>query len=249
MRPLLQFLLGLLSLVGINLYPLPSPKLPSPQPVASPISGAIVNFEGMTYQVFTQKITHPESLKLIPNFTSPKTSQTLLSENRCKFGTNAGFYTSNHTPVGLFFIAPNYYNRVVSTSQLVNGFVYKKQKQLSLSEIAPPLDQVDFVFQSGPLFTPAAKLSIRNDEHTRRVLVGKTENEEVYLLAIVEQDNHNSGPFLSDLPRLTEQFNNTAIKQFTVFINLDGGAASAFFGADNTRLQELVPIGSFLCGS
>lgn len=198
--------------------------------------------------MYLQKIENPQKLILIANFSQKKLATSLFHSNKCDFGTSGGFYTKENTPLGLFFTNGKWFNQKPHTNRLFNGYVYKtKSGQLKIESSIPLQDSFDFLFQTGPLFTPTTKLAITSDEPARRILLAKTHVGELYFLAITEQNNSNSGPYLAQLPELIQQFNNVKVQQFDKLTNLDGGSASAFIN-NEVNLGEITPIGSFLCG-
>ena len=216
---------------------------PAPTPV---VQGIEITYQNIRYIVYTQ-LVDPLKLSLIPNFTERKTTQRIVSENNCKYGTNAGFYTPEQKPLGFFSTdsATHAVTPAISSS-LLSGFVVKTNTTVALVNQLPTQSAIQFGFQSGPLFTPTQVLRIIDDEPDRRVLLGKTSDNEIYFIAIVAADNAHSGPLLADLPQIFQAFNDLGTQQITQLINLDGGSASTFYG-EQVTLQELVPVGSFLC--
>lgn len=228
----------------------------SPTPVVEGRNdtGHTMTRNNIQYRVYLQKIANPGRLRLIPNFSGKKSSRMLMEENSCLYGVNAGFYTQNDQPLGIFYVDGAYRNATRHQNTLFNGFAYQTQEgRLHITNEPLKFEQGDpgFLFQSGPLFTPEMRLTIRNDEPARRVLLAKTEEGEYYFLAIAESDNSNSGPYLADLPSIVKQFNQLSLLPFpfSTLLNLDGGAASAFYTEEGVRLEELTPTGSFLCGN
>ncbi|MEK7165633.1 MAG: phosphodiester glycosidase family protein [Patescibacteria group bacterium] len=234
------------------------------QPIRKPLATATLkpdpsplklNYNNRDYAVYLQKI-EPDKVILIPNFTEKKSAATLMKEFKCKYGVNGGFYTPDHKPLGVFH-AGEFDQRKSHNESLFNGYVHKPAGgSLHIgSEYIPNFRDIsiEFIFQSGPLFTPQTKLKMQNDELARRMLIGKTGQEEYFFLAVTEAGNVNSGPYLADLPQILTLFNNSqpaspAGKQLTTLLNLDGGSASAFRDDVGVTLGELTPIGSFLCG-
>ena len=165
---------------------------------------------------------------------------------------NGGFYTKENLPLGIFKAGNNILNLSAHTNELFNGFVYKtKSNQLIISRVAPVLENTEFAFQSGPLFSGETKLNIISDEPARRMLLGKTQLDQFYILAITESLNTFSGPRLTDLPQIVNIYNqqsSTKHQPLTTLINLDGGSASAFYNTQGTSFKELTAIGSFICG-
>jgi len=245
----LLFMVGLILIVGYvrnNPVALPdSLSFNSPSPVPK-TQGTEITHKDVSYTVYAQSVD-PTQLSLIPNFTERKTTQRIMSENNCKFGRNAGFYTPQQQPLGFFSTDGNAHAKSPTVrSGLLNGYVVKTNTALLITNQLPTQSTMQFGFQSGPLFTPEQKLTITNDEPDRRVLLGKTSDNEIFFIAIVAADNVHSGPLLADLPQIFQAFSELGTQQFIQLINLDGGSASAFYG-EQAKLQELVSVGSFLC--
>lgn len=222
---------------------------PSPSPLFQP-QGTIVSLKDREFRINLQHVTTTKNLTLIPNFTESKTSYSLLQDNDCLYGANAGFYTQERKPLGVFHVN-DYSQRQPHTEQLFNGFVSKDQDgtlTIQRGSSSPFNADAEFVFQSGPYFTPQSILRLLNDELARRIVIGKTDADQFYLLAFTEKDNTNSGPYLIDLPELVNKLNQVSTPTFTELVNLDGGSASAFYSKTGVRLEEITPIGSFLCG-
>lgn len=261
---MIRYVLLLLVIIFIALFlrlnndtavktPSPSPQfneaLPAKQPTPSP---TLISVNSIQYAIYSQVVTNSQNLTLIPNFTQKLSSQSIVSENKCLYGINSGFYTKENTPLGLFKSGNQVLNRVTHQNDLFNGFVYKtKSNQLFISIDPPVLENTEITFQSGPLFGPETKLNIKSDEPARRMVIGKTQKNQFYFLAITEAENTYSGPFLKDLPSIINLYNQQLkIKNqnLTTLINLDGGSASAFYSDQGQIIGELTTVGSFFCG-
>lgn len=254
MKYLVIFIVGLTIWFGFYMRSNLRKSLPLPE--ASPASlefrtkkpGETINFNQKTYKLFLQKISVPQNLRLITNFEDKKTSQTLIMDNQCRYGINAGFYTNEDMPLGLMFAQDKYINSQVHNSLLLNGFFYKTTDgNLGISDTYPE-NKLDFVFQSGPLFTPQSKLKITDDKQAKRSLIAKSADSWFYLLAVVDSANSQNGPLLSDLPGIIREFNNNSRIKLTDLLNLDGGSASAFYDDSGNALEELTFIGALICG-
>lgn len=227
---------------------------PLPTTKSSTSDGIYLKYKDIDFKIYLQKIVDRQKLVLIPNFSEKKSSRAIMEEYFCRYGVNAGFYTAEGKPLGLYFANGKLMNSKIHPSSLFNGFVFGNSNGLfdiRNSVPQPQENSLDYYFQTGPLFTPETKLTIRNDEHARRILIGKTSQGEFYFLALVDKDNVNNGPLLADLPAIIHEY-NSQIKSndvlFTSLINLDGGSASAFYNEFGVKFTELTPIGSFLCG-
>lgn len=253
---LLVLILFLIIFLTVAFIQNSSPRLPKPLPTPFPTAqttsdATTVTYKNTDYNIYMQKID-ARRITLIPNFNERKSSGAIMEEYGCRYGANAGFYTAEGKPLGLFFAGGNLINSKVHTSQLFNGFIFGNSQDLfDMGSFVPRDNNLDFYFQSGPLFTPETKLTIKNDERARRILIGKTNQGEFYLLALTEVDNVNSGPLLAELPEVIKRLNSLSIihnSQFIILLNLDGGSASAFYSQGGIQISELTPIGSFLCG-
>ncbi len=216
---------------------------PTQQPTGKPKNPVIIRVNSSSYAVFLQKITNPAKLTLIPNFLEKRTSGEIIQQHTCRFGTNGGFYTPEYAPVGLFITNSKTLGQT-NTSTLTNGFFIKHTDNTLKLSLTPPTSGVAFALQSGPYMTPTTKLTIRNDEHARRVLVARTKNDEWYFIALTDQENHYEGPLLSEVPEVLGKLPQDVSEA----LNLDGGSASAFYSEKETKLGELTLIGSFFCG-
>jgi hypothetical protein len=224
----------------------PLPQIASPTPAASAKpAGVMVQVNGVAYRVFLQVINQNDEVTLIPNFKNSLSSTEIISKFHCMAGINGGFYDTARHPLGVFWITPNYINKNLHDTSFFNGFVYKPSfgSGLTFSADMPKPETTEFVFQTGPAFSPQTVLHILNDEADRRMLLGKTTEGKLYALAITESENTNSGPRLTDVPQIIAQLP----QHFSQAVNLDGGSASAFASRDETELSELTSVGSFLC--
>ncbi len=253
-------LIFLIFIIGAWIISYPkTPKIvniPQATPNVSAIpQGTVVYLGDKAYRIYQQKIADPDLLTLIPNFSEKKTAQQIMNEYECTYGVNAGFYTPDDTPLGLFYVNGKYINKVPHRNPMFNGYVHKTNSGLFLITDEAPhytANALDFAFQSGPFFRPEKKLLLTSDEPARRILIGQVDANNFFFVAITEEGNNYSGPYLSDVPEIINRYNislraQRSSGQLLYLLNLDGGSASAFFGKDGTVLSELVTIGSFLC--
>ncbi len=231
-----------------------SPNVNIPSSAPSPIvtNKFEIEFNQNKYFIYLQKITDPKNLSLISNFSEKTSSSEIMKIHNCSYGINGGFYTPDNKALGLFIIEDMLYG-YKSTSTLVNGYIFKGRSGKLYISSSPDEenDPAVFIMQSGPYFTPSTKLKIIDDQPARRMLVGKTDNDDFYFLTITTFDNTLSGPLLGDLPQIISVLNSQLnARRYTLnaLLNLDGGSASAFYSDTGTQLSELTPIGSFLCG-
>ncbi len=103
--------------------------------------------------------------------------------------------------------------------------------------------------QTGPIIkenNSYITLKIQDDNGARRVLAAITGDNRLYFLVIYDNNSQFNGPLLADVPSLVGNFENESGIHFADVINLDGGAASAFY-SDSASLSEINPSGAFFC--
>jgi len=192
--------------------------------------------------------TNTDSLKLIPNFDEKNFSKEVIQNNKCRFLSNAGFYSKESKPIGLFVTD----KQTLSNWQenlLLDGI-------LSINDIATPRitreapkDTLRIALQTGPIVKENAgyvNLKIQNDSEARRVIAGVTGENKLFFLVIYKTNSEYLGPLLGDLPVALKKFEEKSGIIFADIINLDGGAASTFYSPDK-NLSEINSTGAFFC--
>lgn len=256
MKFIITFFLGIIILGGFIYFYHPTPFFNQPsQTIPSPSNTLTINapaaglsYKNIDYLLYMQAVSFPNQLTLIPNFTDKKSSKILLEEDNCRYGINAGFYTTDDQPLGLFMTNNQKLSPEIPNSLLLNGFFYKNNDGTIEIASHAPQENPEFIFQSGPLFTPYTQLKINNDASERRNVIGKTTDGKFYFISIVTAENNKNGPLLADLPAIFQTFNNASELQFALLLNLDGGSAAAFFDNSGNAMEELTYVGAFICG-
>ena len=230
---------------------LPSPTILSAANTES-LTTLDIPYNDNTIRILIQKIPSTNTLSLIPNFTDNVSGKALVSNNNCKSGINAGFYTKDQKPLGLFYTGGKRYGDPIESNLITGFFVQEASGKRMITENYTQNDALyAFAFQAGPLFflpktTPP---SIINDEYKRRSLLGM-DGENLYMMSMHNPDNLFMGPKLSDVPIVLSSLavqNNIPLK---TVLNLDGGSASFFYTSElgeQNELGELTSIGSLLC--
>lgn len=244
------------SIIGIAWYvlgrtstlprsPIDQTILPSPS-TTSPISNTVtVDGKSMAYWYIR---TTPSHVRLIPNFSSPKTSSELMELHKCKYGANGGFYDTDNRPLGQFS-SDGETLRTVSGSTLINGFIAVDEDNSAFISNELPDIPYRFSMQTGPLLMAGGepkRLSLIQDEHARRMIAAITDKREILFIVLFDQLSTFEGPLLKDVPEYIHAVSTKESLQIDSAINLDGGSASAFYG-NNFNLSELTPVGSFFC--
>lgn len=219
---------------------------PTPATAVEQISSITVNNEKFAYAYFIA----PDSLtiSLVPNFSQPKDVQTLMTDNECASAINGGFYDAAGKPLGFFYANTHMYGQKINSS-LVNGFFWVETTGTALISTALPDIHYRFALQTGPVILfngQMMSLAIQNDEHARRMIVGKTVDNDIVFLSVYSADSVFSGPLLSHVPKLVSDISTKENLSIVDALNLDGGSASAFY-SNKTRLSELTPVGSIFC--
>jgi len=212
-----------------------------------------ITYNQKIYQYYYRQIKPTDTFKLIPNFTeSHQTSSQIIQINDCDFGINGGFYRTDNKPLGYFYANNKQFN-VRTASPTFAGLLISKNNQFQIDSISNlPTDpkDFDFIFQTGPYYNlsePTA--SFVDQDFDRRHLIATDSQNQFYFFSIFEKDHAFSGPRLQDIPDIfkSKMFRN--ISQFTTVLNLDGGSASTYLdSSQDIKVEELSPIGSFLCG-
>ena len=197
------------------------------------------------YAVYWLELQNISSLTLNPNYDEKLASSQILTEAECKSLINAGFYTEDGKPVGLF-VSDGETLRKFSTNSLFNGVFYIKGNDFGIIDTNPK--NPDYALQTGPILLEAGdvrNLSLNNDKSARRVVLATSEDSIVFLV-FFDSESVYLGPYLDDLPQLVNDFSQQNNLDIIDAINLDGGSASAFITKD-VALSELSPIGSYFC--
>ena len=93
---------------------------PSP-PIGKEVPTVEVNQTVFAYDVI--RVATASAVRVIPNFTEKKDTQSLRVAHGCTSVINGGFYTENNRPLGLFQIGTRVYGPAIE-SALVNGYIW-----------------------------------------------------------------------------------------------------------------------------
>ena len=255
MKKILFILFLLIALAGAGLLmfklgnktPLQIPSL-SPTPAVKGVS--TLSFEGEEYSFATVKVTDASRLKLLPNFSEQKTSEEIINEGICRNLVNGGFYSEKFSPIGLF-ISEREEIQKRQINATFNGFFLISEGNIPEILKETRDEEYRIALQAGPILimdsTPL-KLSLKAEEQEkdRRVMVALNDKGEIFFIVVFTQNSVFSGPTLASLPEVLKEIQNSLGENFVSALNLDGGAASTFWG-EGVKLKELSPIGSYFC--
>ncbi len=223
-----------------SIDPVPTPDAPSPGPT--------ITVDNLSYSYALIKVATGSSITLIPNFTDKRDAKSLAGDNLCQQAINGGFYDTAGKPLGFFYADKRTYGAKIS-SALVNGFFWADADGGALISSDLPRTSYRFAIQTGPMIvfnSQALPLTITQDEHARRMIVGKTVDDGFVFLAVYSSDSVYSGPMLADLPSVVDSISRKENLGIADALNLDGGSASAFYNG-KTALSELTSVGSIFC--
>ena len=224
-------------------------SLSSPLPVptgATKHTATTLTYQDIVYDYEYFVVQRLEKLTLIPNFDTPIRGSAIVSQQKCAFAINGGFYSEGNTPLGAF-IGNGYEQPTALKSALFNGFLGFSESKAVITKAFD--SSSTFILQSGPLLhydTSSLPLAIQNDEHARRSAVITTNDGKILFATFYIRDSIYNGPLLGDLPMILNEFASIEGIAIDSALNLDGGSAT-YFKSPDTELPELSPIGSLFC--
>jgi len=190
-------------------------------------------------------ISDISKIKLISNLSEQKPTFEIAKD--CQFLVNGGFYSKEDEHIGLFI---SEYEKLspYRGNATFNGFLYFDKNEIPIVSENPP-ENTRVAIQSGPVIkldSVYQKLAISNDKKARRVVAAVTDSGELAFLIIYQNNSRLYGPELAKLPQVLERIEEEESINFLSVINLDGGAASAFYDGE-TKFVESSTIGSYFC--
>ncbi|MBI3289925.1 phosphodiester glycosidase family protein [Candidatus Microgenomates bacterium] len=222
----------------------PEITISTPNPTANDNQSVTIDVDGVPMRVNWIEVD-PEKLELYSNLSAKQTSAAIKVEKKCDVLVNGGFYSKENKHLGLLIRSPQTISPAIESS-LFNGFL-TIDSQAVITTSAPITARL--AVQSGPIIVyknEPRKLSIKNDEQARRVVAATTSDGKLLFLAIHRKSSEFQGPYLEELPKIIQSFNNSSNIKIVDAINLDGGSASTF-NTDSLNLPERTQIGSYFC--
>ncbi len=207
-----------------------------------------VNLNDQDYEIAWYEVDDIKGLSLHNNLNDQEKSIDIFEKNNCTMLINAGFYSEDGKPIGLFVINGEKLSDY-QRNYLFNGFLQFDESTVEISDKSDGM--WENVLQTGPLLyfggNPIS-LSLKTDKPARRVLGISDFNNRLYFAIVYQKNNFFNGPHLADLPQIIKEFSDKSGIATSNAINLDGGSASAFV-VKSFRLTEAAPIGSYFCHS
>ncbi len=192
-------------------------------------------------------VNEPSKIFLYSNLKEKRNSYELATLNNCAHLISGGFYDKNGKHIGLF-VSQGELLSPYEENQLFNGyFSIDYENKIEITEY--PIFKPRISLQSGPILIRKGNkitIKLKNDENSRRIVLGLTKKNKVLFMAIYDESNNFSGPKLEELPNLIEKINIENDLELMDVINLDGGSHSAFI-SDYISISELSIIGSYFC--
>ncbi len=182
------------------------------------------------------------TINLIPNWNKPRKFKDVIEGEKCKFGTNGGFYNKQNKPIGLV-IANNKILNSGQNNRLFNGFLSDQ----GISYDNPIMAK--WAVQTGPMLwdnNRPIKINTSNDKSARRGVAILSTDNKLYFAIFYNPLAEVLGPYLNDMPQILEKLGQLEQLEISLAINLDGGGASAFYDGQ-TFLEESDPVGTILC--
>ena len=206
-----------------------------------------LDYQGQEVTAAWYKVFDTFNLNLIANFDKNGNARDVFNAS-CKFLTNAGFYTVDNKPTGLF-LTEGVTERNFVTSKLTDGILSVNYFGTPRITRETPRDTLRLAVQTGPILkenNKYQKLNITRDEEARRVAAAVTGANELYFIVFYDKGSAYNGPSLQSLPEVLKAFEEKARINFADAVNLDGGTASTFY-VKGFSLSELSPVGAFFC--
>ncbi len=221
----------------------------TPTPFVMPENTVALSKGEKTYWMTWVKVEDKEKLFLYPNFTEKDAARSLIEKKKCKSLINGSYYTKDDKPLGLF-LSENVSFSKKNPSALIPVIFYVSADNREAGFVTDLADKkARIALQVGPVLVKdgkARRLSIRDDEMARRIILALAEDNQIIFITAYKPDAIYDGPYLTNLPDLLLHFREKTGINLSDAVNLDGGSASVFYDG-KFFLEELSYIGSYFC--
>lgn len=201
------------------------------------------------YQIYWVEVSEIGKLWLYNNLNQKISAKQAFETYQCSLIINGGFYSPEEKPIGWFHNHEGEQS-VPQKNSLFDGYIWvSKNDTFEITKTKKNPAETRIGLQSGPILyyqQQPTQLDLNQDKYARRSFAAKTTFNTVIFGLVVDESNTNSGPLLSQMPEIINQF--ATQNQITIqsAINLDGGSASAFL-TPNIKLSEIKPVGNYFC--
>lgn len=257
-KNIIYLLLIVTTVIGIfSLAQKTQKKEPSPEKIESKTLSTTnkseknvqtINYKDKTFKVSFLEVKNIDGLYLIANFDQKVSSKEINQKNGCSGLVNAGFYSKDFKPIGLFISEGERLNPW-QQNKLFNGVLSINVMAVPRITRETPRDPLRIALQSGPVLVENSNYlfpSPEIDKDARRIVAFISGENRLYFAVFYEQNYPFKGPYLSDLASLLKELSDETGLLIADAINLDGGGASVFID-QNISLSELTTVGSFFC--
>jgi len=171
-----------------------------------------------------------------------------MNQEKCLFLSSGGYYKTDFSPTGLLVSEYQEVSPFVN-STLANGIFSVNDFATPRITSQVPRDRLRIALQAGPLLKENGQfvnLSLRNDEETRRVVLGVTGENRAIFMIIYKTNSILLGPNLEELPEIIKKFEVKTGIVFADVMNLDGGTPTTFKSKDVSIVESTI-VGNFFC--
>lgn len=248
----MEFITSIITVISSTLlgFVIPSkPTQPPTQNTAEEMPFEQITYEDVSYHVYITKLKETASFELFDNLELQKSSSYAYEQAQCTYLINGGFYNLDNTSIGWFKTADKE-TSLAELNWLFNAFVVLgNDNQLEIVQQKPISESVTSGFQTGPLLIyngEYQEVTIPQDKQARRSFLLTDTDDAIYIGMITSSESTFSGPKLQIMGEILNDYSQQQGFSINAAINLDGGSASAFM-TPTFKLQEIKPIGSYLC--
>jgi uncharacterized protein YigE (DUF2233 family) len=239
----------LIVLIGaaITMKKQPDELLLTPTPMTQSNVGIQFDLDGQKMKTVWFKVDDLSKLRLIPNFDSKFPTEELYEDNNCNNLINGGFYTQDYKPIGLLVVEGKQMSEKIS-NQTFDGFLLVAENIVVINRTGD-IESVKYALQTGPVLIENGEkesLKLTRDQYARRMFAFIDNDGRLYFATVFNSSSYLQGPLLASIPQVIEIIEENSELQIDSAINLDGGAASAFYTPE-FKLEESTSVGSFFC--
>lgn len=191
-------------------------------------------------------------LDILENFDTNLTSGEINEKYNCKLLINGAMFNKSRKPIGLFYLNGKYYEKVNRVDFMDGVVVVDKSGKIGIEKLDNYKFNTDqlLAMQSGPLLLYKGSFETKDNlkNYGRRIMLGVDDKNEVYVIAIFDRGDFNTGPQYSEIKNILNFIKERRGITLQSVINLDGGDASLFIN-EKFSVKETTLAGSYFCFS